>query len=478
MEKLPGTDFNYIALNNVPIYLQLALDQAYHPEGFYTYPSDDFIREDILRTKKIGLNGQRIHVKIDLPRKLYWADKLGILIMADIPNSWGPDSPESREETEKALRGMLKRDFNHPSIFSWVNFNETWGLRNNEGKYTEEIQEWVKSIYQLTKELDPTRLVEDNSTNNLDHVATDINSWHAYLPGHRWNDVLELYAKNSFPGSSFNFVDGYKQGDQPLINSECGNVWGYEKNNVGYPTGDVDYSWDYHQMINAFRKYPQVAGWLYTEHHDVINEWNGYYKFDRSNKVLGLSDLMENMTLNDFHSPVYVTVGDLLCEEVDPGELVNVPLYASYMTNKDYGEELIYKSELYSWNSLGDKTYFPATIASVKYKPWLNKKVADIEISIPSESSLNIFGIQVESANGEILHRNFTSYFVDDKKEKNDELIQTETFTKRVIRFKPDSYSSSNWSQKEWKVLDGLKVCGAGYGYFEYQDFMASRSES
>jgi len=65
-----------------------------------------------------------------------------------------------------------------------VNFNETWGLRTGKKGYTPETQEWVASIYQLTKDLDPTRLVEDNSPCNNDHVATDINSWHAYLPGY------------------------------------------------------------------------------------------------------------------------------------------------------------------------------------------------------------------------------------------------------------------------------------------------------
>jgi hypothetical protein len=38
--NLPGTEFPYVALNNKPVYLQLALDQAYHPEGFYTLPSE------------------------------------------------------------------------------------------------------------------------------------------------------------------------------------------------------------------------------------------------------------------------------------------------------------------------------------------------------------------------------------------------------------------------------------------------------
>src|SRR5690606_2295993 len=72
---LPGTDFPYIALNGEPVYLQTTLDQAYHPEGFYTFPSDDFMRDDILRSRRIGLNGMRIHVKVGIPRKLYWADR-------------------------------------------------------------------------------------------------------------------------------------------------------------------------------------------------------------------------------------------------------------------------------------------------------------------------------------------------------------------------------------------------------------------
>ncbi|MCK4748344.1 MAG: glycoside hydrolase family 2, partial [Bacteroidales bacterium] len=86
---LPGTEYPYVALNNKPVYLQLSLDQAYHPEGFYTYPSDEFMRDEIIRSKKIGLNGNRIHIKVEIPRKLYWADKLGLLIMADVPNFWG-----------------------------------------------------------------------------------------------------------------------------------------------------------------------------------------------------------------------------------------------------------------------------------------------------------------------------------------------------------------------------------------------------
>ena len=85
-----------------------ALDQAYHPEGFYTFPTDEFTRDEILRSKRIGLNGLREHVKIETPRKLYWADRLGMLIMADVPNSWGPPDAEMRKDVEHALRGMIE----------------------------------------------------------------------------------------------------------------------------------------------------------------------------------------------------------------------------------------------------------------------------------------------------------------------------------------------------------------------------------
>ena len=145
----------------------------------------------------------------------------------------------------------------------------------------------MASVYRLAKSLDPTRLVEDNSVCcGRGHTETDLNSWHAYLPGWAWDEELDKASKGTQPGSTWNFEAGYKQDRQPNINSEFGNVWGYEGS-----TGDVDWSWDYHRAVNSFRRHPKVAGWLYTEHHDVINEWNGYWRFDRSEKFTGMEDL-------------------------------------------------------------------------------------------------------------------------------------------------------------------------------------------
>ena len=97
---LPGTDIPYVAINDEPVYLELALDQAYHPDGFYTFPSDEFTRNEILRAKQIGLNGVRVHIKVPLTRKLYWADRLGMLIMEDLPNFWSePGLASARRST-------------------------------------------------------------------------------------------------------------------------------------------------------------------------------------------------------------------------------------------------------------------------------------------------------------------------------------------------------------------------------------------
>ena len=293
--RLPGTDIPYVALNGKPVYLQLTLDQSYHPDGFYTFPSDAFMRDEILRSKRLGLNGNRIHIKIEVPRKLYWADRLGLLIMADVPNFWGEPTPEARQESEFALRGMIARDFNHPAIFAWVTFNETWGLFTNQPGgskvFLPETQDWVIAMHRLVKQLDHTRLAEDNSPCTHDHTETDLNSWHEYLPGYAWRERLDQISRDTYPGSSWNFTGGRTQADQPMFNSECGNVWGYEGS-----TGDVDWTWDYHMMMNEFRRHPKLAGWLYTELHDLINEWNGYYRFDRTEKITGLDAFVPAMS--------------------------------------------------------------------------------------------------------------------------------------------------------------------------------------
>ena len=236
-------------------------------EGFYTFPSDEVLRNELLRARQIGLNGLREHVKVESPRKLYWADRLGVLIMADVPNSWGePDAGDAAGDRAHAaghdparlqppvhlLLDPLQRDLGplHESAAQP-------GEKEPKKVYEPETQEWVASVYRLAKSLDPTRLVEDNSVCcERGHTETDINSWHAYLPGWAWDEDLDKASKGTAtPARRWNFEAGYKQDRQPNINSEFGNVWGYEGS-----TGDVDWSWDYHRAVNSFRRHPEGRG--------------------------------------------------------------------------------------------------------------------------------------------------------------------------------------------------------------------------
>src|SRR5256714_9455277 len=464
---LPGTDYRYVALNDEPLYLQLTLDQAFHPEGFYTFPSDSFVRAEILRAKQIGLTGLREHVKVESPRKLYWADRLGLLIMADVPNSWGEPDSSMRREAESTLQGMVARDYNHPAIFAWVLFNETWGLFTQEGPkqvYRPETQKWVASVYRAAKALDPTRLVEDNSPCcGRGHTETDLNSWHSYLPGWAWEEHDRLVSDSTYPGSPWDFEAGYRQARPPDINSEFGNVWGYEGS-----TGDVDWSWDYHRAVSAFRRHPKIAGWLYTELHDVVNEWNGYWRYDRSDKETGLGELVEGMSLRDLHAPAYIVVGDSLSQAVAAGADVRVPLYASFLTDgKTWGDSLTLRAELYGWDALGQRHVYVQTTRHVPFHPWMTGPLEPLQITVPAGPAVLVLAVRLEDGAGTVLHRNFCTFVVEG--EPPPEVRLDDGRRARLVSIDPARFDSAAWSLKQWNVMDGLKVNGAGSGFYEYR---------
>jgi hypothetical protein len=471
--NLPNTAYPYIALNNQPIYLQLTLDQSYHPDGFYTFPTDDFMKNEIKLCKDIGINGLRTHIKIDVPRKLYWADKLGLLIMSDLPNSWGDPEADAQAESERTLRELIKRDYNHPSIFSWIVFNETWGLTTHSlengketSQYLPKTQNWVASMYYLAKSLDPTRLVEDNSICcGRGHTETDINSWHEYLPGWAWEEHLSKIDKNTFEGSTNHFEKGFKQGNQPNINSECGNVWGYDGS-----TGDVDWSWDYHRMMNTFRKYPKVAGWLYTEHHDVINEWNGYWRFDRTKKYTGLNEMVSGMTDKDFHSDFYLSTGNEICKTLKGGEMLEIPLFISAMSGKTLkNNQLSIEYAVDFTDKTGETLPLTSGKIPVDYQAWMQKALNPLSLKMPEMAGLGIVKFKLLDADGKELHHNFFNFIVKSTQNKP---------KTNIFEVQPKEVKKSEWSLKTWNVLEGLKMNGAGKGYFEYQIPVSSKGIS
>ena len=456
--EIPGKKFKYVALNNKPLYMKLALDQSYHPEGFYTFPSDKFMKEEIQRAKDLGLNGLRIHIKAEIPRKLYWADKLGLLIQEDVPNFWGEPDSVAKANWEQVAKEEIARDYNSPSIFSWVLFNETWGLFSqdsvsNKRNYTVETQDWVREWYHKTKAYDPTRLVEDNSPCNWDHVITDINTWHRYSPARHWSGFLDEIIENTFPGSDHNYIGGNVQGNQPMFNSECGAVWGYAGS-----TGDIDITWEYHIMMNEFRKRPQIAGFLFTEFHDVINEWNGYYRFDRSNKIFGLDELCEGMTMKDFHSDLYVVAGKDFYQEFEGGSKIEIPVGISAVTI-EIPQKLKLKYSVYGWNELGDRVEHDTGEIDTEAKPFSFTELKPVEFTVPNENMVMIFATTLEDNSGNVLQRNFVPFKVITK-------IVSENIT---VTQSPSDFTDAYWNIKYLTPQNGAKIWGMGSGFFEYQ---------
>jgi hypothetical protein len=455
--QVPGQEFQYVALNNKPIYMKLTLDQSYHPEGFYTFPSDKFMKEEIQRAKDLGLNGLRIHIKAEVPRKLYWADKLGLLIMEDIPNFWGQPDSIAKANWEFIAEKEMARDYNHPSIFSWVLFNETWGLFTEDSvngrSYTPETQNWVRERYNIAKTTDPTRLIEDNSPCNWDHVITDINTWHAYIPARNWSGFLDEIVKNTYPGSIHNYIGGNMQGNQPMFNSECGAVWGYSGS-----TGDIDLTWEYHIMMNEFRKRPKIAGFLFTEFHDVINEWNGYYRFDRSKKMFGLDEIVPGMSINDFHKDLYVVAGDDFYQNYEGGATVQIPVGISSVTS-EIQENLKLKYELFGWNNLGVKVEHGKGEIEIAAEPFKFIPLKPVEFTAPNENLLMFLATTLEDEKGKVLQHNFVPFTVSGHSETGD----------IIITKSPNEFIGADWTIKHMETQNGAKVWGMGSGYFAYE---------
>src|SRR5262249_24824275 len=204
--------------------------------------------------------------------------------------------------------------------------------------------------------------------------------------------------------------------------------------------------------------------------HDVINEWNGYWRFDRSEKFTGLDDLVPGMTLRDLHSPLYVAVGTPadLSLAVKAGETVSVPLWASFLTaSTAYGGGLVLQAWLRDWDTLGRERTTFTTRRAVPYRPWMSEALEPLSVPMPKEPGVAVLAVELTDQSGAGLHRNFTTFVVEGT--APDEVTLEDGRRARVVRTPAASFTGAKWSVKQWNVLGGLKVDGAGSGYFEYR---------
>src|SRR5687767_3815733 len=154
-----GVEGDRFVLNGRLTDLRLVLDQGYWPESGLTAPDDAALRRDVELVKELGFNGVRKHQKIEDPRFLYWADKLGLLVWEEMPSAYR-FTPRSVERISREWSEAIQRDASHPCIICWVPINESWGVPDLPN--VEAQRHFVRALYHLTKSLDPTRPVIGN----------------------------------------------------------------------------------------------------------------------------------------------------------------------------------------------------------------------------------------------------------------------------------------------------------------------------
>ena len=282
-------------LNGRPYVLRMVLDQGYWPDTLLAPPSDEALRRDVMLAKAMGFNGVRKHQKLEDPRYLYWADKLGLLVWGEMPSAY--------RFTRTAIKRMVRewteaidRDYSHPCIIVWVPFNESWGVP--ELPSVQAHRHAVEAMYHLTKTLDQTRAVIGND--GWESSATDIVGIHDYdsnLEHIRQRYGPEIETEKLFdrrrPGGRVLTLDGYPHQGQPIMLTEFGGitfqqhteegvkkVWGYTEINDAETFARM-----YEALLETIINTALFSGFCYTQFSDTFQEANGLLHADRTPKI-------------------------------------------------------------------------------------------------------------------------------------------------------------------------------------------------
>lgn len=269
-----------IALNDKPIFCFGPLDQGWWPDGLYTAPTDEALEFDVRRTKELGYNTIRKHVKVEPERWYYHCDRLGVMVWQDMPNGDNTTSPkwdgqddfmpvpepeprrgeESQAQYWKDWSAEMDQLHNHPCIIVWVPFNEAWGQFN------------TMEVATRTKLMDPTRLVNPASGGNL-YPCGDIVDFHNYS---------ENPLPRSLPHKDYVVVVGEFGGLGLRVpeHTWVNDGWGYRE--LGDSDALTDKYISYVERIIANVKAMDISGAIYTQTTDCETELNGFYTYDRA----------------------------------------------------------------------------------------------------------------------------------------------------------------------------------------------------
>jgi len=282
-----------LQLNGESIYLRGILDQGYFPGGWYTALSDDVIRNDVELILAMGLNCARKHQKAEDPRFLYWADKLGLLLWAEMP-SGKIFSTELVETLTQEWISLVKRDRGNPCVVTWVPFNESWGVWHQSAR--PEQRAFVDGIVALTKSLDQSRPVVGND--GWEFSSGDLWTLHLYYSGQSISTRINELIND--PGISVTGDDGQNKrvgalpgadiNNLPILLTECGGVgFGkYSDNDFSYgelPETEEELERDIRHIAEMVNSGEVLQGFVWTQLTDIQQEINGLLYFDRTPKL-------------------------------------------------------------------------------------------------------------------------------------------------------------------------------------------------
>lgn len=282
-------------LNGRPYQLRMVLDQGYWDDTLLTAPSDEALKRDVELAKAMGFNGVRKHQKIEDPRYLYWADKLGLMVWEEMPSAYR----FSTQAVTRLLREWIEvidRDYSHPCVIVWVPFNESWGVPNLTSMQAH--RNAVEALYHMTRTLDSTRPVIGND--GWEASATDILGIHDYDCNPEGllsrygsaSQTQELFDRRR-PGGRILTLDGYPHRGQPIMLTEFGGIafskadkvgankdWGYSK-----AASEDELLRNYASLLEVVNNTTIFSGYCYTQFADTFQEANGLLYADRTPKV-------------------------------------------------------------------------------------------------------------------------------------------------------------------------------------------------
>lgn len=283
-------DDGVLLLNHTPYFLRLALQQGYWP-GSHLSASAGELRREAELAKEIGLNGLRVHQKIEDPRFLYWADRLGLLLWEEMPSAYAFGSPTVERVTAEWTEAIT-RDLSHPSIMAWVPVNESWSVPNPA--LVPAQRHFMDSLYHLTKALDPARPAVSNDGWELS--AADIWGVHDYTQRgevlrERYGDAAVRRGEfaEKWPGAKRLTLDGVRHEGQPVVLSEFGGATFEPEDGqtwFGYDTVATkeDFAERLDSLVGAAVD-SGLAGFCYTQFTDTEQETNGLLTADREPKL-------------------------------------------------------------------------------------------------------------------------------------------------------------------------------------------------